>query len=302
MIRYPADEGTLKTDIEKHVPGWLQRARKRTRQFVRARRYTERSGIWSDVKPVYMTIQHDKCAYCERKLPSRDYGGVIEHDLEHYRPKSGVEAWPTPPIRLERKLAYSFSTGNDYASGYYWLAYHVLNYCVACKKCNTPLKLNYFPIAANRTSTRVEPSALNDVERPFLIFPLGEVDEHPEEIITFVGTLAVPKRKSGPRWRRAKVTIDFFELNRREELQRERAEVLVELDNALALLDSKASDVRKKNAEKDITRLRDASSRHASCARCACELYLRDRVKALTLFQEARDFLRSLLAQPTHLA
>jgi len=296
MIRCLANQAFLENEINKRETTWLRRAAGRTNKFVKEKRYTEKKGIWSEVKPVYMIAQHEKCAYCERKLASEDFGGTIEHDLEHFRPKNSVEPWPTPAISAERGLAYSFTTGNAYTSGYYWLAYHVLNYCVACKKCNTPLKLNYFPIAASRSTKRAEPSALNDAERPFLIFPLDSVDEDPEELIEFVGILAVPKRKNGPRWRRAKVTIDFFELNRREELRRERAEVLVELDKAFAILESNPTVHRRNDAEEDIVRLRDDSSRHASCARCACNLYMQDRTKALQLFQEARDFLRSLLA------
>ena len=295
MIRYIASQAWLEDEIKKRVTTWLRRAAGRTKKFVNANRYTERKGIWSEVKPVYMIAQHEKCAYCERKLASEDFGGTIEHDLEHFRPKSSVQPWPTPAISAERGLAYSFTTGNAYRPGYDWLAYHLLNYCVACKKCNSPLKLNYFPIAASRATKRAEPSALNDAERPFLIFPFDSVDEDPEELIEFVGIQAVPKRKNGPRWRRAKVTIDFFELNRREELRRERAEVLVELDKAFALLESNAPTHQRTAAEDDIVRLRDDSSRHASCARCACDLYIQDRTKARKLFQEARDFLKSLL-------
>ncbi len=114
----------------------------------------EKKGIWSEVKPVYMSLQRDKCAYCERKLASADFGGTIEHDLEHFRPKSSARPWPTTAISRERGLVYTFPTGKHHASGYYWLAYHPLNYCVACKKCNTPLKLDFFPIAVNRPAAR----------------------------------------------------------------------------------------------------------------------------------------------------
>jgi hypothetical protein len=299
MIRYCIDQATLEAAIDREVPGWLARARSRTVKFNRSRRYNEKAGIWSEVKPIYMRLQQDKCAYCERKLASRDHGGTIDHDLEHFRPKSGVKAWPTPAVKAERGLSFTFRTGGDYLSGYYWLAYHPLNYCAACKKCNTPLKLNYFPIAARRSSSRGEPGALNASEKPLLIYPLGSADEDPEELIEFVGITAVPKRKNGPRKRRADVTIAFFELNRREELLRERAEVLVELDKALALLEGNNPEVRKREARDDIVRLRDAGSRHASCVRCACALYLRDRARTRALFQAARAFLMSLLKKPT---
>ena len=44
-------------------------------------RYVESSHSWNRVKKVYMRLQHDKCAYCERQLASEDFGGAIEHDL-----------------------------------------------------------------------------------------------------------------------------------------------------------------------------------------------------------------------------
>lgn len=210
MIRYPIDEAALEQEIASQVPRWLVRAAKRTRKLLRARRYSEKRGIWHEIKHVYMKLQHDKCAYCERKLASGDYGGAIEHDLEHYRSKNPVEQWPTARIALERGLKYHFATGDALASGYYWLAYHLLNYCVACKKCNSPLKSNFFPIAGPRTSRRGTPQWLNTIEQPLLIFPLSMDAEETEDLIEFIGILAVPRYKRGPRWRRARVTIDFF--------------------------------------------------------------------------------------------
>lgn len=40
-----------------------------------------------------MELQHSKCGYCEKWLEGSDYG-TIEHDMEHYRPKSSVKAYP----------------------------------------------------------------------------------------------------------------------------------------------------------------------------------------------------------------
>jgi hypothetical protein len=230
-----------------------------------------------------MRLQHEKCAYCERKLASEDHGGPIEHDLEHFRPKNGVEVWPSGP-------AYTFATGTRSGVGYYWLSYHLLNYCTTCKKCNTP-KSNYFPIAARRGRTMAEPANLLLSESPFLIYPLGDVDEDPEDLIRFVGIKAVPKVTRGTRRLRAEITIEFFQLNGREELRRGRAEVLCALDNAFGILESNPTAYRKRNAEGDIRRLRSAESHHASCVRCACDLYARDRAGARRVFEEARDLL-----------
>jgi len=307
MIRYNdgATLEELRTKIGAVDSRWLGKAQRRTTRFMREGKYDESSGIWSDIKSVYMTLQFDKCAYCERHLTSGEHGGTIEHDVEHYRPKNTVPVWPHEAARNERRLNYSFATGTELQEGYCWLAYHPLNYCTSCKKCNTPLKLNYFPIAAGRgrrETSEDDPNAqtgsvtdLNEAEKPYLIYPVGEIDENPEELITFVGITAIPKKRNGPRWRRARITIDFFELNGRSELRQQRAAQLVALDNALFKLES--TDVTKSerdDAKEDIKQLRHSSSPHAGCVRAACALYQKNPAKARELVAEARQLRRSL--------
>lgn len=122
MIRYDIAPDELLRRIEEHVPGWLKRAATRTERFRKAGRYDEKSGIWSEIKDVYRDLQGDKCAFCERQLAGKPYGS-IEHDVEHYRPKSSVRVWP--PVEAP---AYDFPTGHASEAGYYLLAYHPLNY------------------------------------------------------------------------------------------------------------------------------------------------------------------------------
>lgn len=296
MIRYPITEQQLRNLIEAEVPGWLQRAQRRTDKFIAARKYEEASSIWSEVKPVYMRIQFDKCVYCERQLASPELGGTIELDLEHFRPKNGVEPWPTAEMRQERNIVFNFPLGNAHPPGYYWLAYNVVNSSAACKKCNTPLKLNFFPVASRRGRREAHPRDLQN-EQPYLIYPLGDWDDDPEELIGFLGIVPVPKMKNGFGRKRADVTIKFFELNPeddgREELGRERARQLVALDNALAILELKPPEVRKKTALADIDVLQRASSPHANCVRSALALYKKDALQAGNLFTAARDYLDS---------
>lgn len=61
-------------------------------------------------------------------------------------------------------------------------------------------------------------------EAPLLIYPLGDVDDRPEDLISFVGLMPKPRYKSGAKHRRAVVTIDFFELDTREHLLFGRAQ------------------------------------------------------------------------------
>jgi hypothetical protein len=296
MIHYPMTEQELREQIEAHCPGWLQRAQERTERFVARGKYDEASSIWSEVKPVYMRIQFDKCIYCERQLASPGLGGTIEHDLEHFRPKNAVVAWPTTEMQQSRNIVFDLPLGHAYPSGYYWLAYHVLNYAAACKKCNTPLKLNFFPIAGRRGRRISEPRDLQS-EKPYLIYPLGEWDDDPEDLIGFLGIVPVPKMGRGFGRERAEVTIRFFELNPeddgREELGRERARQLIALDNALSVLELAPSEARKRTALADIARLQRSSSPHANCVRSAVTLYKMDPQQAGALFTAARAYLDS---------
>lgn len=291
MIRYPISPEELRARIEAEAPGWLENAAKRTEKLRRAGRYDESSPSWSQVKKVYMRLQQDKCAYCERLLTSEDFGGAIEHDLEHYRPKNGVPGWPSDEIARERGISYRFSTGEPFPEGYYLLAYHPLNYATACKKCNSPLKSCYFPIAGERGAQSDDPADLQS-ELPFLIYPLGDLDDDPEEILTFVGINPVPRVKKGPRWRRARVTIDFFELDGREELWRERAEKIWNLYSTLELL--RGGDVeRQALAARAVQVLLSPASGHTSCGRAFRALYEEDRAQAGEIAQTALGYLES---------
>ena len=181
MIRYPISEADLDNRIDSLVPQWRTRAGERIAHFVSVGRYDESGAIWSEIKPVYMELQHFKCGYCEKWLESIDYG-AIEHDMEHYRPKSSVKAYPRE---------YDFRTGDAWAMGYFRLAYHPLNYLTACKTCNSGLKSNYFPIAATRIDGANHPRGLVR-EQPFLLYPISDLDDDPEDLIGFDGITAIP--------------------------------------------------------------------------------------------------------------
>jgi len=92
MIGYRISLNELKAKIESNTPGWSKRAEERTEEFRTQGHYQEKSSIWSEIKPVYMDIQGGcKCAFCERKLESKDYGRP-ELDIEHFRPKKNVKS------------------------------------------------------------------------------------------------------------------------------------------------------------------------------------------------------------------
>ena len=229
MIRYPIKVSEIRRLIRDTSGSWFRRANERTETFRRAQEYHESSNIWGEIKSVYMQIQHNKCAYCERQLEDPKHG-KIEHDIEHYRPKDSVDVWPSERIIDERRLNYDFDTGDGWTEGYYLLAYNNLNYATACKVCNSTLKSNYFPIEGNRGPQSDNPRELRS-EKPYLIYPVSNIDTDPERLITFEGIIAIPKGRSGHRFRRGRVTIDFFDLNGRGNIRKQRAAIIRTLRN-----------------------------------------------------------------------
>ena len=92
MIRIAVD---LVTAIETQKPGWAARAAIRTASLD-GDDDPDFNNEWSDIKQAFIALQHSKCAFCEKPLE-----GVIEQDVEHYRPKGAVVRWPVPPDLAE---------------------------------------------------------------------------------------------------------------------------------------------------------------------------------------------------------
>ena len=136
MIGYPIPADEICSSINSRFPNWVAKAKKKTDRFRKIRKYQENSSSWSEIKPIFMEIQHNKCAYCERRLEGPPYGR-IEHDIEHFRPKNAIRKWPTQKIIRERNIQLNYSTGKASSEGYYLLAYNIENYVTACKTCNT---------------------------------------------------------------------------------------------------------------------------------------------------------------------
>lgn len=65
-----------------------------------------------DVKAALRDLTHGKCAYCESVI-----GAVGAREVEHYRPKGGIDGVPTHP-------------------GYWWLAHQWENLLPTCIDCN----------------------------------------------------------------------------------------------------------------------------------------------------------------------
>lgn len=277
MIGYPIQADEIRNRIASCFPGWLEQAKQKTDHFRQIRKYQEKSSSWSKIKPVFMAIQHNKCAYCERRLEGQPYGR-IEHDIEHFRPKNAIRKWPTRKITRNRDIQLDYPTGEAWSEGYYLLAYNIENYATACKTCNSILKSNYFPVAGKRGPQSGSPRRLLS-EKPFLPYPLGNFDVAPESIIGFEGLVPVPRSKKTFERRRAEVAINLFELDTREELLQGRAEQIRAFILAMSALVSEDPRARE-FAQQTITSLQSPESPHSNCTRSFITLYNQNRPRA----------------------
>jgi hypothetical protein len=219
MIRIVAT--ALQAEVDADSASWRQRAADYTAELKLHGSFTQNNlngksaPDWSDIKSAFLRLQQDKCAYCERALETGH-----EFDIEHFRPKSRVTPWAGPPA----------PPNNGRAAGYYWLAFDLENYCVACKPCNSGLKADHFPVLSTPGQPHDTVATLNTAEQPLLLFPFGSADADPEAVIGWSGITPIPKDPPGTiNYHRAETTIAFFELDSRELLERERASQLLGL-------------------------------------------------------------------------
>lgn len=280
MIRYAATSAELEAAATAIDARWLRKAAARTGRLTRAGTYAEASSIWSVVKPVFIDLQRNKCAFCERQFESVEYGR-IEYDLEHFRPKSAVSAWPDP-VR-HPKLGYAFGTGTA-GNGYHWLAYELGNYAAACKICNSIFKLDYFPVEGVRGRPGQSPNDLAE-ELHLLCNPIGECDDDPEGLVTFVATTARPVHTEGRPSRRGRVIIDLFGLNAREDLHRDRARMIALVGPALIAV----ADGRADATDRQLIQLADSPRMpHANCVRSFKRLWADDQELAREAYRLCR--------------
>ena len=286
MIGYPRTLQQLKDGIEASVPGWLGRAKARTDECEAAGKHIG-SPFWSEVKDFYRELQGEhKCAFCERKLPTGGIG-AYEHDIEHFRPKGRVKTWPTP----DELDDVTFAEPPDPNTGFYMLAYHPLNYSVACKACNEGLKKDFFPIEGSYKLDAKSPPGMTN-EKPLLIYPLAATGAKPEDLIVFNGPVPMAAKADGYDNRRARVTIEFFRLgdaNERKDIIVERSKIIITLKMLLQTsLSNTASAADKADALDLIVAYTSDKASHANCARCYKRLFETDQAAAMIVYQDAK--------------
>jgi hypothetical protein len=288
MIRYEdATQANICAMVDAEMPKWRTDAEARTAAIVQAGAFSKGAPSWSDIKAVFMRLQFNKCAFCEFPLGG-EFAGKATQDVEHFRPKNAVKAWP----KKSKKPPYAFDTGGT-GSGYYWLAYDLSNYAAACKACNTARKSNYFPIASARGAAASTAAELNASEHPYLVFPLGEADDDPESLITFEGLVALPAgQEDGHAHRRGRITIDFFALNLREELWEDRFRTIHALFNAVEITKTSVDPDRVEIAKRRIEDMTSNAGAQAACARSFLRLLAANPEKAWEYYVAAEEFIR----------
>ncbi len=238
-----------------------------------------------------MRLQNHKCGYCETPL-AQGRNAKIDYDVEHYRPKAKVEAWPTEEIKKRLAIDYSVSSGR--IAGYPELAHHPHNYLVCCKVCNSPYKHNFFPIlGAPSESGECRLARMNVREKPAIPLPIGDWGEDPTPIVTFYGFVAVPASNDPVSVLRAKIIIDFFELNIRPDLLLGRAAAVVNVYQYLREItdlhlaeDSVEAEDWVKNAMAD-------SAPYSAASRAFYRLYQRDLGKAKEIARVSARYVKN---------
>jgi energy-coupling factor transporter ATP-binding protein EcfA2 len=170
------------------------------------RPYSERQGqrfrfaahLHPAFKGALLDLFHHKCAYCERLL-------IIQSEVDHYRPMSGVLDNPDHP-------------------GYWWLAGEWSNLLLVCLQCSHS-KRNRFPLTQEKDRAFNETDDLA-AEMPLLLDPCSDFPEAHLVFDDFGGV--------GSTTLRGQTTISVLGLNSSEmiEIRRRVAQqVLAEVEN-----------------------------------------------------------------------
>lgn len=283
MVRYPVDPQHLIDLINAEKPSWIGRAHARTQVYAQARDYTGGAEFWGEIKNVYIRLQHEKCAYCETKLQGATLASKV-HEVEHFRPKKGIKAWPAPSLTYLADFQAPCAMGAASATGYYRLAYHPFNYAIACTRCNSTLKSNYFPVRGTRQVHAADPVQMSG-ESVLLVYPLSTIDEDPADLIAFDGIVAVPRQGDGPGFERAVTTIAFFQLNH-QDLTTRRAPLLSQLWLQMESLAHAAPGLRRQLSA-SIDAACSPTREFSACMSSFRALYAADPVKARILGEHA---------------
>lgn len=291
MIRLMITPAKLRADILKLKPSFFGDAKNVLAALSKPPKSKEFKSLWSDIKQIYIDLQHSKCCFCEKPLE-----GKIEQDVEHFRPKAAVRVWKVPTKLDKAGVKPTLPSGGvKLEAGYTQLAYHPLNYAMACKPCNSVLKKNYFPIGGKRKAGGKDPAKLS-TEKPYLLYPIGNHDSNPEALIEFKGLSPLPKVASGFNHQRALVVIELFQLNNpamRRTLFKVCAYLIQLLFSTLELLKAATTPAKVAKHTAAIKGLTADTCPFANCMRSFRRLYDSDPATAEKYADECLNYINT---------
>lgn len=279
MRHLPIEPDTLLREIAAISSTWLRRAEEYTHANRSAGRAVSNVRLWSEIKPIFVTHQHRKCAYCERQLGS----GGIEWDVEHFRPQKRVDVW-------RPSSGASIDTGHSDDRGYYLLAFEPRNYLACCKPCNSEHKRTRFPVAGER-ALRAEGLDDTRAEQALLVNPLDPAEAPPEGLIGFHAISPIALGSSRARRLRASATIEILGLARAD-LDLERAEKVSAVWFVLKSQDDPDREVRD-FAAAVLASMQEPWSPMSSCVQSFVRFYERDRDAAREIAMLADRYVKS---------
>ncbi|MEQ8856843.1 hypothetical protein [Gimesia sp.] len=287
MIRIKIDSKRLEKMISKEDAGWIQNAKDKTKEL-ELNTTLKIENIWRPIKKAFMDLQYSKCIYCEKKIEKNKY----EQDVEHFRPKNRADSWVASKSLIEEEKILIKNPTSGSEPGYRLLAYNYFNYAASCKACNLDRKKCFFPIAGKVRMNHSKNPARMKSENSYLIYPISDLDEDPEKLIEFEGVLPKAKASNGFSRKRALVTIELFELDKRSFLLRERAEMLYWLFKALKQYDD-GNSAEKKEAQIIVQEYTSGAEKHTNCMRCFKKLYRKNFSEAESIAKKAFAFWKS---------
>jgi hypothetical protein len=287
MIRYEVTKAKLHADINATDESWFADTTVVLASLPNPPKSSDFKPLWSNIKQLYIDLQNSKCCFCEKPLE-----GKIEQDVEHFRPKAEVKPWTVPAKLAAEGITVQQPTDGSSEDGYSQLAYQPFNYAMSCKTCNSTLKKNLFPIEGARDSGSVDPSTMKS-EKALLIYPIGDFDTDPMDLIEFDALSPVPKKASGYGRRRAMVTIDIFRLDRRRDLMKQRAYLVRLLFLELEGQANAATAAVRAKHQKAIDALTSPETPFTNCMNCFADLFRGDPSRAEEIADECLKFMKT---------
>lgn len=203
-------------------------------------------GSWSqwtaaEVRGALLAMHGRVCAYCERPLPANDRG-----DVEHFRPKSH----------------------------YWWLAFELTNYFLACRVCNSTYKRSQFPLADGQAGVGYDERAGIAGEPRLVLDPATDPVEEwlrvELEAPDSLGEVKPSATAGEVGSRRVSYSIPFFNLNWGANLREDR---LHRRKEAVDLLTKVVADPADDQSRTALQRLASRYAAHGSVARQVLEAF-----------------------------